>query len=242
MAIKIAIVEDDRKASDTVKEYVERYGRENSLQFKITQYPDAVSLLDQYTAEHDIIFMDIQMPYLNGMDAAHRLRSLDSKVILIFTTSLMQYAIEGYEVDALAYLVKPINYYEFAMKLGKAVKRVPFISEADVVINTKSGDIRLAQEDIRYVEISGHWIVYHTLGGDYSRYSSLTKVASELSESEFARINSCYLVNMQYVRRVNGMMCVLDNGEELKISQPKRKDFLQTIQTYWEAHESKPTP
>ena len=72
MAIRIAIVEDDRAASDTVKSYIERYGLENSLQFKITQYPDAVSLLDRYSAEHDIIFMDIQMPYMNGMDAAHR--------------------------------------------------------------------------------------------------------------------------------------------------------------------------
>ena len=117
MAIQIAIVEDDKLASDTIKEYILRYGKENSLQFGISQYSDAVGLLDQYSAEYDIIFMDIQMPYMNGMDAAHRLRTLDQKVILIFTTSLAQYAIEGYSVDAMAYLLKPINYYEFAMKL-----------------------------------------------------------------------------------------------------------------------------
>ncbi|MBQ6756918.1 MAG: response regulator transcription factor [Oscillospiraceae bacterium] len=236
MAIRIAIVEDDRAASDTVKSYIERYGRENSLQFKITQYPDAVSLLDRYSAEHDIIFMDIQMPYMNGMDAAHRLRSLDGRVILIFTTSLMQYAVEGYEVDALAYLVKPVNYYEFAMKLTKAVKRVPFISKADVVINTKSGDIRLAQEDIRFVEITGHWAVYHTLGGDYTRYSSLTKVESELSKDDFCRCNSCYLVNLACVSRINGLDCILDNGVELRISQPKKKSFLAAIEAYRARH------
>ena len=77
MAIKIAIVEDEPQASDTLKEYIERYGNENSIPFAITQFPNAIGLLDQYSAEFDIIFMDIQMPYINGMDAAHRLRTLD---------------------------------------------------------------------------------------------------------------------------------------------------------------------
>ena len=153
-------------------------------------------------------------------------------MILIFTTSLAQYAIEGYEVNALSYILKPINYYEFAMKLGKAVKRVPFINAANIVLKTKSGDIRLSQEDIRYVEISGHWVVYHTLGGDYSQYSSLSKVEEALSSSEFTRCNSCYLVNMHYVQRINGMSCILDNGEELKISQPKKKGFLEELEAY----------
>lgn len=233
MAIRIAIVEDDQTASDTLKGYILRYGSENALQFMVTQYPDAVGLLDQYSSEHDIIFMDIQMPYMNGMDAAHRLRALDQKVILIFTTSLVQYAVEGYEVDALSYLVKPINYYEFAMKLGKAVRKVPFLSEADVILNTKSGDIRLSQEDIRYVEISGHWVVYHTLGGDYSLYSSLAKVEQQLSKDEFARCNSCYLVNLHSVSRIDGMLCILDNGTELRISQPKKKAFLAALSDYY---------
>lgn len=236
MAIRLAIVEDDRTASETLKEYILRYGKENSVQFSIRQFPDAVGLLDQYSAEYDIIFMDIQMPYLNGMDAAHRLRAMDQKVILIFITSLAQYAVEGYEVDAMSYLVKPINYYEFAMKLGKAIKKVPFVSAAVIILNTKSGDIRLAQEDIRYVEISGHWVVYHTLGGDYSQYSSLSKVEAQLSAEEFVRCNSCYLVNLLYVQQVNSMYVVLDNGTELKISQPKKKTFVAALQKYIERH------
>lgn len=239
MAYKIAIVEDDQVASDTIKEYINRYSSENGHQFLVTQYPHAVSLLDHYSSEHDIIFMDIQMPYLNGMDAAHRLRALDQKVILIFTTSLRQYAVEGYEVDALSYLVKPINYYEFAMKLSKAILRVPFISSSNIVLNTKSGDIRLAQEDIRYVEVNGHWAVYHTLGGDYSQYSSLSKVEGMLSSEQFTRCNSCYLVNMHYIQNVNGMFVLLDDGTELKISQPKKKAFLETLKAYYEKNARK---
>lgn len=234
MAISIAIVEDDKAASNLVKDYIVRYSKENELQLSITQYSDALGLLDQYTAEHDIIFMDIQMPYLNGMAAAHRLRVLDQKVILIFITSLQQYAVEGYEVDALSYLLKPVNYYDFAMKLGKAITRVPLLSAMDIVLNTKSGNIRLAQKDIRYVEIRDHWIVIHTLGGDYSYYSSLRKIEEQVSAEEFARCNSCYLVNLHYVQRANGMFVILDDGTKLKISQPRKKAFLDTLKKYIE--------
>lgn len=234
MAISIAIVEDDKAASDLIAEYIIRYSKENELQLSITQYYDAVGLLDQYTAEHDIIFMDIQMPYLNGMAAAHRLRAMDQKVILVFITSLRQYAVEGYEVDALSYLVKPVNYYDFAIKLRKALKRIPFLSTTDIILNTKSGDIRLAQEDIRYVEIHDHWLIFHTLGGDYSHYSSLTRIEKQVSANEFARCNSCYLVNLHYVQRVSGMFVTLDDGTELKISQPRKKVFLETLKKYYE--------
>lgn len=76
-----------------------------------------------------------------------------------FSTSLQQYTVEGYEMDALSHLVKPINYYDFAMKPEKAVKRIPFLPATDIILNTKSSDTRLAQEDIRYVEIHDHWIM-----------------------------------------------------------------------------------
>lgn len=239
MAIKMAIVEDDETAFESLREYIHRYAKENGQQFIVTWYPNAVRLLAHYSSKHDIIFMDIQMPYLNGMDAAHRLRDLDQKVILIFTTSLRQYAVEGYEVDALSYLVKPINYYEFAMKLAKAVRRVPFISSSNIILSTKSGDIRLAQEDIRFVEVNGHWIVYHTLGGDYSQYSSLNKVEEQLASDQFTRCNSCYLVNMHYIQKVSGMYVVLDDGTELKISQPKRKVFQETLEEYYKKYSRK---
>ena len=234
MAIRIAIIEDEKRASDTLKEYIMRYGKENSAAFAITQFPDAIGLLERYSPEYDIVFMDIQMPYMNGMDAAHRLRAVDQKVILIFTTSLTQYAVEGYEVDALSYMVKPFSYPEFSMKFAKAVKKVPSITKADIIINTKDGEIRLSGDDIRYVEIRNHWVEYRTLAGDYSNYSTLKAVEEKLPEDTFARCNSCYLVNLRYVQRINDSFCVMDDGTELKISYPKRQAFLAELKAYRE--------
>lgn len=121
MIVHIALVEDDVKAAETIQKYLDRYEAENQIKFDVTTFSNAIPLLENYTADYDIIFMDIRMPYMNGMDAAHRLRAIDSKVILIFITSLTQYAVAGYEVEALDYIVKPVNYYDFALKLARAI-------------------------------------------------------------------------------------------------------------------------
>lgn len=233
MAIRIAIVEDDEVASATLSSYLQRYAKENSIQFKTQVYGNAISLLNSYKAEFDIIFMDIRMPYINGMDAAHRLRALDQKVILIFVTSLTQYAVAGYEVDALDYIIKPVNYYDFALKLSRAVKRIPKVQSSQLIISTDAGIVRLDPDDIRYVETQGHHLIYHTLSGEYTQYSSLNKLEEKLEGFSFARCNSCYLVNLQYVRNVKGYVLTLDCGE-LKISQPRKKAFLQALSAFYE--------
>lgn len=235
MAIRIAIVEDDQIASKTLTDYLNRYAEENPAQFRIRTFGDAVSLLDNYTAEYDIIFMDIRMPYINGMDAARKLRVLDQKVILIFTTSLTQYAIEGYEVDALSYIIKPIKYYDFALKLSRAIAKVPSVNNAKFEIRTKTRTIRLDPRDIRYVESNGHHLTYHTFSGEYTQYGSLSKLEETLSEFNFARCNSCYLVNLQYVREIKGYTVILDNCE-LKISQPRKKAFVRALEYYGAEH------
>lgn len=235
MAIHVAIVEDDNTASKTLSDYLLRYAEENHIQFRISTFQDAVSMLDNYTADYDIIFMDIRMPYMNGMDAAHRLRALDQKVILIFVTSLTQYAIEGYEVSALSYIVKPVKYYDFALKLSRAVSRVPLVNSAKFELHTKTGVIRLDPQEIIYVESSGHHLTFHTFSGEYTQYSSLTKLEEQLSEHNFARCNSCYLVNLRYVRDIKGYTVYLDSCE-LKISQPRKKAFVQAMEYYFAEH------
>lgn len=231
MSIHIAIVEDDTTASKTLLDYLQRYSRENHTQFQISTFDNAVSILDRYAADYDIVFMDIRMPYLNGMDAAHKLRALDQKVILIFVTSLTQYAIEGYEVNALSYIVKPVKYYDFAMKLSRAVNQIPLLNGTELEIRTRAGTIRLDPREIQYAESQGHRLTIHTFNGDYVQFSSLSKLEGQLSGFHFARCNNCYLVNLRHVIRVKGYSVFLSNCE-LKISQPRKKAFVQALEQF----------
>ena len=173
------------------------------------------------------------MPDINGMAAAKRIRAMDQRVLLIFVTSLTQYAIEGYEVNALDYIVKPVKYPSFAMKLAKALWRVDQSGEDFLTIASGSSTSRVILRDVIYIEVQDHLLTYYTLDGTYSEFGTLGKLEKALSEKGFARCSSCYLVNLKHVRGLKGYSLYMDNGTELRISQPKKKSFSAAF-SHWE--------
>lgn len=228
---KVAIVEDETEQAEQLKDYLARYGKEKHLTFKVDRFPDAVTFLESYASNYHIVFMDIKMPYLNGMEAAHKLRDLDETVALIFITSLKQYAIKGYEVGAMEYIVKPIEYYNFALKLSKTLKRIQRDEDAQITLVSQANIVRLNSADVLFLETKGHTVIYHTLSGNYTEYNSLTVKERQLGKYGFVRCNSCYLVNLQHVDEIKGYTVVV-NGTLLQISQPRKKAFLHAYETW----------
>lgn len=234
MNFRIAIIEDEPEQSAALRQYLERYEQENDFHFSVTEFSNAVLFLENYKAEYHVVFMDIRMPHLNGMTAAHRLRELDTKVGLIFITSLSQYAISGYEVDALDYILKPVKYYDFALKFSHALDRIDKEEEPTIVVPTDSGMVRLTVAGIRYIESRGRFAVYHTSDGrEYSQYATMASLEKLLAPHGFSRCNSCYLVNLRYVVNIKGYTAFLDEGT-LKISQPRKKAFQKDFINYWD--------
>ncbi len=234
MLVRVALVEDEKAAADALQASLLRYGTEHDIRFDIRVFPNAMIFLEPYTADYDVVFMDIQMPLMNGMDAAHLLREADAQVLLVFVTSLTQYAIQGYEVDAMDYIVKPVRYYDFALKLGRVLRRLPQ-KAPEITVSTETGLVRLSVDDIRYVEVLGHHVLYHTLRDELTQYGTMSKAEAQLAGEGFARCNNCYLVNLRYVSRVDGYMLHLGD-EALKISQPRKKAFLEA----WRAWQNRP--
>lgn len=231
--IHIAIAEDETEHADALEAYVERYARETDTPVDITRFDNAVTMLENYKANYDLIFLDIKMPYMNGMDAAHRLRELDDDVMLIFVTSMRQYAIEGYSVNAFDFIVKPVTYADFELKISRAFKQLKYREDKnEIILSTENGLAKVRPADIRYVETDGHNIIYRIVGGnDIIQYSSLKAAEAKLSKFGFAKCNSCYLVNLHYVKKVKGL--TVDIGDaELQISQPKRKAFIESLVKY----------
>ena len=122
--INIAIVEDEKLYVSQFKEYISRYEKESGNRINVSVFPDGAEIVENYSGDFDIILMDIQMKYMDGMTAAEQIRKLDSEVIIMFITNMTQYAIRGYEVDALDYVVKPVEYFSFSQKLDRAIGRL----------------------------------------------------------------------------------------------------------------------
>ena len=231
----IAIVEDDREQAALLETHIKRYAAEHQLVVSVSVFYDAVTFLEKYTQGYQMIFMDIKMPMLDGMDAARFLRERDQKVVLVFVTTMRQYAIQGYDVDAADFIVKPVNYPEFALKFTRLLGKVerPEAVSPDVFIKTENSFVRLAPSDIFYVEGKGHYCVYHTASGEYRRYQALKNAEASLSSRSFARCNNFLLVNLEHVSKIDGMSVFVE-GEELQISHPKRKAFVEAFSQFME--------
>ena len=228
--LKIAIVEDDKFCSEQISDYVKRFSEENQTPVQVTLYHDGMDIADGYKPIYDLIFLDIEMPLLDGMTAAERIRELDPEVLLIFITNLAQYAIRGYSVNALDYILKPVKYAAFAMKLQKARRILEKRESRSLLLSADGVSRKVPVSAIRYVEVLNHQLVYHTEEGDFREFKSLRQLESELGEG-FARCNHCYLVNLRYVDGVKDDD-VLIGTEKLKISRTRKQRFMRTLSDF----------
>ena len=141
---RIAIVEDQEETRECLNRFVRQYAEEQGLQVEISLIADGSEIAEHYTPGFDIIFMDVEMPRLDGFAAAEAIRAVDAEVVLVFVTNMAQYAIRGYEVDALDYVLKPVNYYQFCTKLSRAIQRVQRRRGGQVVLQLAGGGFALS--------------------------------------------------------------------------------------------------
>lgn len=226
--IRIAIVEDEAAVREQLKGYVQRYTRQYGTLFDVAEFADGMDLLDDYRPGYDIIFLDVEMKHLDGMETAQRIRTLDEDVILVFITNMAQYAIKGYAVGALDYVLKPVPYFAFSQELQKAVDRIGRRTKRYLAVPVEGGLRRLDAAKIYYVESEGHRVRFYTEKDAFSVPGSLKAVEEKLSDAPFARCNSGYLVNLAQVSAVQ-QNPVQVGPYALQISRPRRKSFLAAL-------------
>jgi DNA-binding LytR/AlgR family response regulator len=229
--IKIAIVEDEQEAVDKLETFLLKYFDSIGEKIEIKCYKNGIVFLTNYKGDFDIIFMDIDMPHMNGMECAVKLREMDNVTLLIFVTNIGYMAPQGYEVEAFGYVVKPINYEMIRLNLNRAVKRLARQREEKISIRAEGSQVVIDVRDIYYIEVIGHNLIYHTLDSDYKVHGSMAKAKQELLPYGFATCNSCYLVNMRYVQKVSGHTVTVSSAE-LQISHPQRKTFMEALNQY----------
>lgn len=229
---RFAIVEDDDACAEQLQKYLAQYAEENALEIRTDRFYDGLNFAEDYKARWDLIFMDIEMPLLDGMSAARRIREKDDSVLLIFITNMAQYAIQGYEVRALDYILKPVNYYAFAMKLRKVIRILDQrITKAAIVMDAEGNSRRIALSEVRYIEVLDHQLIYHRSDDTFHTFGSLKKTEQEYGK-DFARCNNCYLVNLRYVDGFSGNDVIVA-GKPLPVSRARKKDFQQRVADYY---------
>jgi len=222
----IAIIEDEEKYRDMLVEFIKKFEKEESEACNIKCFKNGMEFLGDYKPVYDVVFMDIEMPLMNGMEIAGHLRKIDKEVKLIFVTKMAQFAINGYEVDALDFIVKPVSYYNFSVKLKKVLQSKNKNVAQTIVV--KQGDLirRINIADIIYLEIRDHQLIYHTTQDEVTLRGSLNEREKSLSQFNFVRCNNCYLVNLLKIIQVKGNVIKMDNSDELTISRSYHKKFL----------------
>ncbi len=223
--IKVAVVDDEAKARNTVRECLSFVAEKERVDFKISEFCSGLSFLGEYKPVYDIVLLDIEMPEADGLEIARMLRKMDKSVIIIFVTNMAQYAVKGYEVEALDFIVKPVNKYGFAMKMSRAIARTAKRVEDSVPIKTDGEVFSVQISSIKYLEVNEHYIIYHTTDGEYSECITLKNAENKINKDFFVRCNRCYLVNLRYVSYIKGLSVFVGN-DELIISRPQKSAFV----------------
>lgn len=228
-----AIIEDDPEYSRFLEECLVRYGKEHDCSFLVRTFGRAEAFLAGAQGLYDFVFMDVELGegWMNGIEAARALRAKGSMAMLFFITNMPQYAPSGYDVDAIDYCIKPIQYRSLAVKLDKAIRILGNRTGVPVRIRMKDGMRVISSADIRYIEVMGHDLMFHTEDEVISAYGGLKEREEDLSGQAFARCSASVLVNLRYVTGLYGDEVSIGD-ERIRIGRTRKKEFLQKLNEY----------
>lgn len=230
--IKIAVVEDNPMHAKQLLTCLNKYQLDHNLVFRINTFDTGTMLLENDCAAWNIFFLDIEMPYIDGMSLAQKIRELDASAVIVFVTNLTQYAIKGYSVQAFDYILKPIKYASFAVTMTKILSVLEHRKDNSIVLKYKEKVCKIPVSSIYYVEVQRHSLIYHYSGGEFTVRGTLSAAEEKLGH-DFAKCSNCYLVNLAYVDFLSKEI-VKVGPFELYVSRRSYSEFLRRLSDYFE--------
>jgi len=227
--LRIAICDDIQPDRELIKQYTETYCPNYRLSLELFFFENGEALLDSFAKmSYDIVFLDIYMCGKNGIDTARSIRDAGLKCLIIFTTTSPDYALEGFEVEAVHYLVKPLDYEQVEKALDRC-RQLLTMSDNYIEIISNRLLVRVPLQDLIFAEVYGNLTVLHTVSGDLKTYMTLDELMLLLTDGEFVRCNRSYIVNMNFIAGMEKSDFILKNKQKIPIS---RKDKQQMKQRY----------
>ena len=228
--LRLAIVDDTPADSAALRALVADYFTRNEQAYMLHVFDTPLDFI-RSTESHDIVFMDIRMDKLDGIEVARIMRKINTDAVLIFVTPMAQLAIKGYEVDALDFIVKPADQFSINYVLTKALTRLENTSSTVFALKTSEGIVSLSSGDITYVEVFDHNLAYHTTKGVYEVRGRLSDVVKKLDPKRFIMCNRSFVVNLRYVSSACSEYLVVD-GKKIYISKSHSKEIMKHFSNF----------
>lgn len=229
--MRVAIVDDEQSQQEALKTYLERFSAEGSSKVDVDVFSSGDALLLDYQMVYDIILLDVDMPGTNGINTARQIRKMDEDVTILFITNMAQYAINAFEVEAADYIIKPVEYYDFAMKFRRAVRRAVRRGGRELTLDTVDGIRRVRIPVIAYVEVLDHYLTYHMC--EKGTEPVRIEVRGSIGEHEallmpygFCRIHKSYLVNLAHIDVIRTTEVVV-SGIAIPIGRRYKKALME---------------
>lgn len=232
--MKIVICDDDNYFIQQLVEYVRKCEEETHIEAVVYAFQDVEGMLGflKENTEIDLIFLDVVFSSSEGMQAAREIRRVNQKIKIVFVSSYVEFAIQGYEVDAAAYLLKPVTYEVFKEKMLTISEKLKSESCAFFCDSTDKGTVFLDVNEIVYIETYGRNVKIHTKKETYIGRCKMKEYEKMLREADFYRCHAAYIVNLTFIKRIDKLTLVLKDGTELAISKARKRQFMTQFIKY----------
>jgi len=229
--ICIAICDDEKYICNTIQTMLSNFFCKKNMEVTIQQFSSGTELL-QYNKTIDILFLDIQMDYINGMETARKLRNRKFKGFIIFITILKEMVFQSFEVQAYDYLLKPITEKQFDKTMERLFTSIQNANEANLLIQKGHESRIISFEDIVYCEIIDRKVYLHLSSSEildfYDRIENLEKKL----DNNFFRCHRSFLINLKHLKSYKNGIAYMENGQEIPVSRLRSKTFSNVILQY----------
>ena len=217
--MKIAMCEDERVFSNRLAEYINEWGKEKGVFLEIFAYENAKQFLDDWSESenYDIILLDIKMDDINGVELAHIIRETNPNVPIVFVTNMKEFAVAGYKVRAMHYLVKPIekaDLFECLDRINQSAGIKKYFLFGDL-----EKTLRIPHEDIIYISMYSHTATMVTAAKKYEFRKTISQILEELDDSLFVKCHRSYIINMQHIKSISANDAMMLNGDKVALSR-----------------------
>ncbi|XZI43948.1 LytR/AlgR family response regulator transcription factor [Clostridium perfringens] len=222
--VSIALCEDNSLQREELKNNLSKVLDEIGVEYKLLTFETGEDLLREYPENLDMLFLDIQMGELTGMETARKVRKYDDKVEIIFITALWDYIQKGYEVRAFRYLIKPVKFKELQEQVTACVENILHKRYTYITIKDKNNVLKIRTEDILFLETFERKVIIHTNSQDYIVKMSMNKLEKELNNKGFFRCHTSYIVNLIKIEEIKKDYLLI-NKFTLPVSKYRMKNL-----------------